>query len=192
MLYAKLISFRHGIWLLGGSAVALALTACGGGGGGGAAEGTLKLAMTDSPGCGYDHVYVTVSKVRIHASSSASDSDSGWREMVVSPQQRIDLLGLTNGALQELGSLPLPAGRYEQVRLVLAGNPLDNALVLSSNPSTEIALTPPAASKVATNCRPVLTCKAARWPTWCWTLTPASRLCGRATPATTTSNLLSR
>ncbi len=143
MLYAKLISFRHGTWLLGGSAVALALTACGGGGGGGAAEGTLKLAMTDSPGCGYDHVYVTVSKVRIHASSSASDSDSGWREMVVSPQQRIDLLGLTNGALQELGSLPLPAGRYEQVRLVLAGNPLDNALVLSSNPGTEIALTTP-------------------------------------------------
>ena len=143
MLNAKLISFRRGLWLLGGSAVALALTACGGGGGGAAADGTLKLAMTDSPGCGYDHVYVTVSKIRIHASSSASDSDSGWREMVVSPQQRIDLLGLTNGALQELGSLPLPAGRYEQVRLVLAGNPLDNALVLSSNPGTEIALTTP-------------------------------------------------
>ena len=141
MLYAKLISFRRGLWLLGGSAVALALTACGGGGGS-AADGTLKLAMTDSPGCGYDHVYVTVSKIRIHQSSTASDSDSGWREILVSPQRRVDLLDLTNGALQELGSLPLPAGRYEQVRLVLAGNPLDNALVLSGT-TNEIALTTP-------------------------------------------------
>lgn len=129
-------------WLVGGAVVASTLVACGGGGSGSASEGTLKLAMTDSPGCGYDHVYVTVSKIRIHQSNTASDSDRGWREIVVSPQRRIDLLGLTNGALQELGSLPLPAGRYEQVRLVLAGNPLDNALVLTGT-TNEIALTTP-------------------------------------------------
>ncbi len=128
-------------WLIGGAVVASSLVACGGGGGG-ASEGTLKLAMTDSPGCGYDHVYVTVNKIRIHQSSTASDNDSGWREIVVSPQQRVDLLNLTNGALQELGSLPLPAGRYQQVRLVLAGNPLDNALVLSGT-TNEINLTTP-------------------------------------------------
>src|SRR5262245_56562253 len=65
--------------------------------------GTLRVALTDAPACGYDHVYVTVERVRVHMSSSASDNDGGWSEVVVSPAQRIDLLGLTNGELAELG-----------------------------------------------------------------------------------------
>lgn len=129
---------------------ALTLSACGGGGGGdGSAMGTLKLAMTDAPSCGYDHVYITVTKIRVHQSATASDSDAGWSEMVI-PAQRLDLLQLNNGVLQELGSMPLPAGHYQQVRLVLAdnpanptsANPLANALVPSGS-STEIALSTP-------------------------------------------------
>jgi len=139
--------------MLGLAAVGLAaltLSACGGGGGGdGSSVGTLKLAMTDAPSCGYDHVYVTVTKIRVHQSATASDSDAGWSEMVI-PAQRLDLLQLNNGVLQELGSMPLPAGRYQQVRLVLAdnpanptsANPLANALVPSGS-STEIALSTP-------------------------------------------------
>ena len=123
-------------------AAAATLVACGGSGSSASADGTLKLAMTDSPGCGYDHVYVTVSKIRIHNSATATDSSSGWREIVVSPAQRVDLLRLTNGALQELGQLPLPAGRYEQVRLVFDSAPDANALVLSGT-TNEIALTTP-------------------------------------------------
>lgn len=125
-----------------GLVAAAALVACGGSGYSASTDGTLKLAMTDSPGCGYDHVYITVTKIRIHQSATAGDNDSGWREIVVSPAQRVDLLSLTNGALQELGQLPLPAGRYEQVRLVLGSATLDNALVLSGT-STEIALSTP-------------------------------------------------
>lgn len=130
--------------------IAATLAACGGGGGGDSSQqGTLKLAMTDAPACGYDHVYVTVTKIRVHQSATAGVNDAGWSELAI-PAQRIDLLGLTNGVLQELGSLPLPAGNYQQIRLVLADNPsnptpaapLANALVLSGS-AKEIALATP-------------------------------------------------
>lgn len=127
--------------------VAVTLVACGGGSD--APQGTLRLAMTDAPSCGYDHVYVTVDRIRVNQSATASNSDAGWSELVV-PNQRIDLLNLTNGVLQELGSLPLAAGSYQQVRLVLAANPnnptpanpLANALVLAGS-TTEIPLATP-------------------------------------------------
>ena len=130
-----------GLLLLSSAVAAATLVACGGGGGS-ASTGTLQLAMTDSPGCGYDHVYVTVNKIRVHQSATAADSDGGWQEVTVSTPQKIDLLGLTNGVLQELGSLPMPAGRYEQVRLVLSNATLANSLVLSGT-TNEIALTTP-------------------------------------------------
>jgi hypothetical protein len=110
--------------------------------------------MTDAPACGYDHVYVTVNKIRVHQSAAADGTELlGWRDLNI-PAQRIDLLSLTNGVLQELGSMPLPAGTYQQVRLVLAdnpanpstANPLANALVLSGS-DTEIPLTTPSAQQ---------------------------------------------
>jgi hypothetical protein len=106
---------------LGVLAVA-SLAACGGGGGGGAQTGTLKLAVTDAPACGYDSVNVTIEKVRVHQSSTASDTDSGWSEIVLNPALKVDLLALQNGALAELGQVTLPAGSYNQMRLVLADN----------------------------------------------------------------------
>lgn len=115
-------------WLVAGLTAAT-LVACGGGSGG---TGTLRVALTDAPSCGYDHVYVTVEKVRVHQSSSVGDSDAGWSEIVLSPARRIDLLDLTNGVLDELGNTELPAGDYQQIRLVLAANttsaPLANAV----------------------------------------------------------------
>ena len=110
------------------------LAACGGGGGAGdtAAQGTLRMALTDAPGCGFDHVWVTVEKVRVHQSGSAGDNEGGWQEIVLSQPRRLDLLALTNGVLEELGQTRLPAGSYQQLRLVLAGNggaqPLANAV----------------------------------------------------------------
>lgn len=142
-----------GRWLarLGVLLAAATLAACGGGGGGGGGTGTLRVAMTDAPSCGYDHVYITVEKVRVHTSATAEDSAGGWQEIVLSPARRIDLLDLTNGVLEELGSTPLPAGNYQQVRLVLASNTgnnqLANAVDLTGDGEGPIALTTPSAAQ---------------------------------------------
>lgn len=109
------------------------LAACGGGGGGTAAvpEGTVRLALTDAPSCGYDNVFVTVERVRLHQSGSADDAEGGWEEIVLETPKRIDLLELTNGTLEELGQTDVPAGTYNQVRLVLADDskdPMANAV----------------------------------------------------------------
>ena len=119
----------HGVGNALSAFVVSLLAACGGGGGDGstpappaAATGTLRVALTDAPACGFDHVYVTVERVRVHQTSSASDNDAGWSEVVLNPAQRIDLLGLTNGVLAELGQTLLVAGQYQQVRLVLRAN----------------------------------------------------------------------
>ncbi|MEO8653703.1 MAG: DUF4382 domain-containing protein, partial [Ramlibacter sp.] len=110
----------RGVAMLGAVA---ALVACGGGGGGSdSGEGTLRVALTDAPACGYENVWVTVEKVRVHKSASASDEDSGWSELTLSPARRVDLRTKTNGLLEELGTIPLPAGQYSQIRLVLASN----------------------------------------------------------------------
>ncbi|HEV6964166.1 DUF4382 domain-containing protein [Roseateles sp.] len=137
--------------LLALSLAAYLLAGCGGGGGdagtpvGPSTSGTLVLSLTDAPSCGYDHVYVTVQKVRVNASASASDTDAGWTDLTVGPTQRFDLLALGNGVLASLGQLPLPAGHYSQLRLVLADNdaahPLANSVVPTGG--AETALTTP-------------------------------------------------
>lgn len=122
------------------------LVACGGndggiGGTGVTGEGTLNFQLTDAPSCGFDHVFVTVEKVRIHpTSATAADNDGGWREVALAPAQRIDLLTLTNGTLETLGQLRLPAGTYSGLRLVLAENsasqPLANAVTPTGGSET--------------------------------------------------------
>ena len=137
-----------------------ALVACGGGGSAETASGTsgtLRLAMTDAPACGYDAVNVTIQKIRVHQSSTAVDSDSGWSDIVLSPAMRVNLLDLTNGVLVELGQTPLPAGKYTQMRLVLASNGATSPLANSLTPTggSETALDTPSATqsglKLATN-----------------------------------------
>lgn len=135
-------------------AALLLLGGCGGGGGDAgtpvttpstSTSGTLNLSLTDAPSCGYDHVYVTVQKVRINASASAEESDAGWTDINVGPTQRFDLLALRNGVLAGLGQVPLTAGHYSQLRLVLAENggstPLANSVVPTGG--AEVALKTP-------------------------------------------------
>jgi hypothetical protein len=73
------------------------------------------------------------------------DGDAGWSEVVLTPAKRVDLLTLTNGVLENLGQTALPAGKYTQMRLVLApnagGTPLANSVVPSGG--AETALTTP-------------------------------------------------
>lgn len=130
--------------------IPLAFAGCGGGGsdGGAPATGTLRVQMTDAPSCGFDHVFVTVSQVRVNASSNAGDNDTGWSTISLATPQKIDLLSLTNGALADLGQTALPAGQYQQVRLVLVpnqGNALSNSVVPTGG--TEQALSTPSATQ---------------------------------------------
>src|SRR5665647_991192 len=107
--------FKPLAWLMA-SLLTVFVAACGGGGGGDAAPaagtGTLGVSLTDAPACGYDAVNVTVVKVRAHQSSSAADTDAGWTDITLSPARKINLIGLTNGVLDNLGETPLTAGHY--------------------------------------------------------------------------------
>lgn len=130
------------------------LASCGGGGGiegtGVAAPlGTMRLSLTDAPSCGFDAVHITIDRVRVHQSAGAADADAGWSEVVLSPAKRVDLLTLSNGALEPLGETALPPGKYTQMRLVLAPNNTANPLANSVIPTggTEKALTTPSAQQ---------------------------------------------
>lgn len=122
----------HASRWLAGMGIAAVLAACGGGGGTSSGTGTLRVALTDAPACGFEHVYVTVEKVRVNQSATAGDADGGWTDLTLSPARRIDLLSLTNGVLEELGTVPLTAGSYSQVRLVLASNSGTGAAALAN------------------------------------------------------------
>lgn len=137
-------------------AASLMLASCGGGGGGGGIggtgtsdSGTMRMSLTDAPACGFDAVNVTIERVRVHLSDGAGGSDAGWQDIVVNPPRRVDLLTLTNGVLETLGETALPAGRYTQMRLVLAGNqgnaPYANSVVPTGG--TERPLTTPSAQQ---------------------------------------------
>ncbi|KNZ33669.1 MAG: hypothetical protein AD742_05670 [Methylibium sp. NZG] len=130
------------------------MAGCGGGiEGTGAApgptDGTMRLSITDAPACGYDAVNLTIEKVRVNQSAGAADADAGWYEVVLPAPKRVDLLTLTNGVLEELGQTALPAGKYTQMRLILAANGGATPLANSVKPigGVETALTTPSAQQ---------------------------------------------
>lgn len=128
--------------LIAGLSGTALLAACGGGGGDSTAAGTLKVSLTDAPACGFDNVYVTVSKVRVHKGGDAAESEGGWSEIVLATPRKIDLLGLVNGKLEDLGQTSLPAGTYNQVRLVLvpnSGSTMANSVVPTGGTETALA-----------------------------------------------------
>ena len=144
------LTWRQGLAATALSAAAL-LAACGGGGGGGSSgtEGALSVRLTDGQSCTYKQVFVTIEKVRVHRSASAEDTDSGWEELVLATPLRVDLMTLRNGVFENLGTLPLEAGDYSQVRLVLAENggsaPYENQLTLEDD--SVVALSTPSAQQ---------------------------------------------
>lgn len=95
-------------------------------------QGDIKMYMVDSPG-DYDQVNIVVTEVSVHMSSG--DSLSGW--MVISDSTRtINLLHLTNGNFDILGTSRLDVGHYSQIRLKIGTG--SNVVVLGQSHPLEI------------------------------------------------------
>ncbi|HTT11891.1 MAG TPA: DUF4382 domain-containing protein [Burkholderiaceae bacterium] len=113
---------------------AVMLTACGSGGSSGSTSpapmGTVNVAVTDAPTKDFDHVWVTVSEIRFHTSIDANTGDPGWLKFPLTTPVTLDLAALDNGALSAVfNGLSLPAGTYQQIRLLLVADtdPLSNS-----------------------------------------------------------------
>src|SRR5712664_2645787 len=110
--------------------------------------GTINVSLSDPPSCAaassgaatvpvggtaaptgtFQHVYVTIRSIQAHTGATADNTSSGWQELapqLVSAPVQVDLLNLPqNGQclLEQLGSTSLPAGDYQQIRLILLAN----------------------------------------------------------------------
>lgn len=120
-------------------ATTLAIAACDGSPSSPSGTGMLNLRMTDSPFSDADAVLVTFSEVAAHR------EESGWQTVPFAggaSARTCDLKKL-EAAEDILGTGPLPAGRYTQIRLVVASAALyfDNP---SSGPACAATVAPPA------------------------------------------------
>jgi hypothetical protein len=109
--------------------------------------GTVNVSISDPPSCSppagsFKSVFITIRSVQAHISATADDNSPGWVELVpelTTQPVQVDLLNLpANGAclLKTLGSnATLPAGDYQQIRLLLA----DNSNSTASLPSNACA-----------------------------------------------------
>jgi hypothetical protein len=135
---------RYSLWVLWSAAGALLLAqvSCGGsftfnsntGTGGSAQQGNASVSLSDPPSCkvpagNYRNVFITVASVQAHTSGTASETAAGWVELapaLASNPVQIDLLANPAGGgctLAQLGSnVSLPAGDYQQIRLILLAN----------------------------------------------------------------------
>jgi len=109
--------------------------------------GTINVSMSDPPSCAaassvpaepaggtaapggnFMNVFVTIRSIQAHTSATADNTSSGWQQLapqLVSAPMQVDLLHLpANGQclLEQLGSTSLPAGDYQQIRLILLAN----------------------------------------------------------------------
>ena len=149
-MHRVMCSFRLS-WLLLAS---LFLVGCGGSST--TQMATVNVSVSDPPTCAapkgpYAHMYVTITDVLIHQSSGANANDSGWVDLTPNLKNapaQVDMLGLADSQcfLAMLGSAGIPAGTYQQIRIILAPNdasisgnkcgPTANCVMLTSSPTT--------------------------------------------------------
>lgn len=137
---------RHPFSLLLGSlvvTVALIVISCGGGATSmqSHASGTVTVTISDPPSCAastgstagaipgtFSHAWVTIVSVKAHINGTADANTPGWQELAPqlnSAPMQVDLLNLPAQGqclLAQLGSAELPAGDYQQIRLILLAN----------------------------------------------------------------------
>ncbi len=106
---------------------------------------TVNVSLSDPPSClppagNFKSVFITIRSVQAHISATADDNSAGWVELVpelnAQPVQ-VDLLNLPANAaclLKQLGSnTSLPAGDYQQIRLLLVSSNSSSSAVPASN-----------------------------------------------------------
>jgi uncharacterized repeat protein (TIGR01451 family) len=117
------------------SALAFLLTACGGGGSGGSGGGVggsatsigsgLSLRITDAPVNDADiaEVWVRFTQVIVHPADDSGDITYDVEDASdpndIKPYRDIELKALVGGKTTLLGEIPLDAGDYDQIRLVI-------------------------------------------------------------------------
>lgn len=136
-------------------AVAFAqLTGCSGGGVS-TSTGTLQVGLTDKQSDTFQQVVVTIKEVRLVPAGLENAQDNDARLPVVvtyATPHTVDVLTL-RFQQELLGTIIIPAGKYNQVRLILEPNPNGqgqvplNYLTLKSDPSVKIPLTTPSAQQ---------------------------------------------
>lgn len=109
------------IWLLAALAF-LSMAGCNGNSGSSLGSGDLSVSLTDAASPDYKAVYISVNQVEVMV--SANDDDNGWWVIDII-DKTINLLDLTGGTLEPLGTRNLPAKSYNQLRLHLASAPDD-------------------------------------------------------------------
>lgn len=87
----------------------LTLTACTSGN----ETATLEVRLTDAP-ADFEEVNIDIQEVQVNNTNGGS----GWESLEITPGV-YNILELTNGLDTLLGSIELPAGRIQQIRLVL-------------------------------------------------------------------------
>jgi hypothetical protein len=103
-------------------------------------------ATCAGPSGPFAHVYVTITDVQANVSASAGDNDSGWTDLtpgLSSQPKQVDLLGRANNQcfLATLGDTQqLQAGKYQQIRLILADNSATVANSLCGNSTNCVVL----------------------------------------------------
>lgn len=128
-----------------------ALQGCGGSSSPSVPSGTLQVGLTDAPSPAYASVVVAIKEVRAVPAGLEGAADTDARLPVIvtySTPLVVDVLTL-RFQQEVLGSVPVPAGAYSQIRLVLAANPNGqgqppvNYVTLASDPATKIPLKTP-------------------------------------------------
>lgn len=88
---------------------------------------------------GVEAITVTFSRVDVHRSANAGNNDAGWIEVLDSSlplvERTFDLLVVADGNFDVLGLTDLPAGHYQQVRVII-----DEATVTISGKTSPLAV----------------------------------------------------
>jgi hypothetical protein len=142
--------------LLLAAVIVIQLAGCGGGGGGGSAKnGTLQVGLTDKQSDIFQQVVVAIREVRLVPAGLENAADNDARLPVLVSYNTPHVVDILTLRFQQeiLGTVTIPAGAFNQVRLVLEPNPSGqgkdplNFLTLKTAPTVKIPLTTPSAQQ---------------------------------------------